>query len=218
MSTLLGLIAFASFVCAVIGLFKPSLLSRFSKRPMTRKRSLSIFGSVFFVALILSAATSPTNPATDSQVVADDVTKTESITYVTEEGSPEREIEKIIVDLLGDTSNEDVSRIRNIDALGDVTLIEYNADANLTSGMTRRSIWSDVIDIIKKLSADPAAESITVNAYIKLVDQYGNEDQGKVMTVNLSKETWSKINWDNFNTENLPNVADFYYIHPAINN
>ncbi len=216
MSTLFGLIAFVSFVCALIGLAKPNVFNRLSKKPMTRLRSLGMFGGIFFLSFILAAAASPSQPASDSQNDTV-VVQTNTISYVTEENSPEREIEKVVIDLLGEKSNEDASHVRNVETFEDVTLIEYNADGNLTSGMTRRGIWLDVIKIVKKISTDPAIESITVNAYIKLVDQYGNEAPGKVMTVNLTKDTWSKINWDNFITDNLPEVADLYWVHPAIN-
>lgn len=215
MSTLFGLIAFAAFVCACLGLAKPSLFNKLSKKPMSRLRALGIFGGTFFVSLILAAASSPTQPTTNNQGDVPTV-QADTVQYVSEDGSPELEIEKAVVELLGEETNMDEPRIINIDALGDVTLIEYNADSNLTGGLTRFGIWSDVIEIVRKLSEDPTQESITVNAYIPLVDQYGNEAPGKVMTVNLDKATWSKINWDNFLTDNLPNVADIYYIHPAI--
>lgn len=216
MSTLFGLLAFAAFICAFLGLIKPSLFTRLSKKPMTRLRSLGVFGGIFVVSLVLAAATSSSQTTLENPEDAT-VTQADTTVYVTEENTPERDIEKTVIELLGETSNEDVPRVRNIDALGEVTLIEYNADANLTSGLTRFGIWSDVIEIVQELSTNSTAESITVNAYIKLIDQYGNEDMGRVMTVNLTKETWSKINWDNFITENLPTVADLYFVHPAIN-
>lgn len=215
MSTLFGLIAFAAFVCACVSLVKPSLFNRFSKKPMTRKRSLGIFGSVFFITLILSAATSPTQPTTDNQV-ADDAVQAENITYVSEEGTLGRDVETSVIAILSDKTSAGDQRVRNIDAYDDTVLIEYNADDNLTVGLVRFGIWSDTLEIVQKLSGNTSINSVTVNAYIPLVDQYGNEAPGKVMTVNLTKETWSKINWDNFITDNLPNVADLYYIHPAI--
>jgi len=222
MSTLFGLIAFASFVCLFIGLFKLDVFKRLSKKPMTRKRVLVIFGSVFFIAFVLSAASSPTQPTTGDQA-ADDSVPTETATYTTDEGTPEREIEKSVIALLKEKTNEGEQRVRNIDMVpsdssGETStvLIEYAADSNLTSGMTRRGIWSDTIEIVKELSTDGSIDSVTVNAYLALVDQYGNEAPGKVMMVNLTKPTWSKINWDNFITYNLQNVADLYWVHPAI--
>lgn len=217
MSAFFGLLSFVAFVCIFVGLAKPSLFNRLSKKPMTRLRAFGIFGGAFFFTFVLAAASSPAQPTTDSQDDAPQAVETETIQYISEEGSPELDIEKLVVELLGEETNMDEYRVHNIDDLGDVTLIEYNADSNLTSGLTRFGIWSDVIEIVNKLSEDPTKESITINAYIPLVDQYGNEAPGKVMTVNFNKETWSKINWDNFLTDNVPNVADLYWIHPAIN-
>ena len=217
MSTLFGLIAFGAFVCACVSLVKPSLFNRFSKKPMTRKRSLTLFSSAFVVALIISAATSPSKPGTDN-TVADNAAPAATVAYITDEGTSERAIETVVVSVLKEKTNMGEDRMRNVDDVDGTVLIEYNADSNLTNGLTRGAIWTDIIDIVKKLSTNEGIESITVNAYLPLVDQYGNEAPGKVMTVNLTRETWSKINWDNFNEDNLPKIADFYFVHPAINN
>lgn len=184
---------------------------------MTRKRSLTLFGSMFFVAFIISAVTSPSQPAT-GDTVADNAAPTATVAYVTDEGTPERDIETAVISVLKDKTNMKEDRMRNVDDVDGTVLIEYNADSNLTNGLTRGAIWTDIIDIVKKLSTDENIDSVTVNAFLPLVDQYGNEAPGKVMTVNLTRETWSKINWNNFNEDNLPNIADFYFVHPTLNN
>jgi len=220
MSTLFGLIAFAAFVCTFLGLIKPSLLSRFSKKPMTRLRSFATFGGIFFLFLILAAASSPSQPVSENQSESQNdasVMQEDAASYVTEENTQERTIEQAIIELLGEASNEDLPRVRNIDAYDGVILVEYSADENLTSNLTRFGIWMDTIEIVQKLSDNEDINSVTVNAYLNLVDAYGNTAPGKVMTVNITKETWSKINWDNFLTDNLPVVADIYWVHPAIN-
>lgn len=68
MPALFGLIAFASFVCIFVGLIKPSLFNRLSKKPMTRKRAFGIFSSAFVGSLILAAAFAPPVSPSDDQI------------------------------------------------------------------------------------------------------------------------------------------------------
>ncbi len=57
---------------------------------------------------------------------------------------------------------------------------------------------------------------ITLNPHLKLVDQYGNETIDKVMTVRITRKTWEKINWDNFITDSIPNIAETYWEHSVL--
>lgn len=77
MSTFFGLIAFAAFVCAFLGLIKPNLFTRLSKKPMTRLRSFGIFSGIFIISLIFAATTSPSQPTTENQKDTD-VTQTDT--------------------------------------------------------------------------------------------------------------------------------------------
>lgn len=79
MSALFGLIAFVAFVCIFVGLAKPSLFNRLSKKPMTRLRALGIFGGTFFVALILAAASAPPVAPNENQVATDMGVETETV-------------------------------------------------------------------------------------------------------------------------------------------
>lgn len=54
MQTIFTLLLATSFFCLVAGLIKPSGFQRFTKSPITRKKLLIIFGTLFFISLVLS--------------------------------------------------------------------------------------------------------------------------------------------------------------------
>ncbi|TES45502.1 hypothetical protein E2L07_20480 [Halalkalibacterium halodurans] len=78
-------------------------------------------------------------------------------------------------------------------------------------------MYRDTLDLLKEFDQ---LDSVDVNNVmfswqVPLVDAYGNEDLGEVMRINLSGETLSKINFDNFNYDNFPIVSDEYWEHPV---
>ena len=58
---------------------------------------------------------------------------------------------------------------------------------------------------------------VNFSSSLPLVDQYGNTTQDKVGLITFNRSEWKKINWDNFITDNIESVADYFWIHPAIN-
>ncbi len=74
----------------------------------------------------------------------------------------------------------------------------------------------DAVDIFKKLFKDSRVSSVTVSSQVPLVDKYGNDKTGTGTKYMMTSSTADKINWDNFNNENLVDVADSAYIHPAM--
>jgi len=133
--------------------------------------------------------------------------------YLTEAGTPARNIESGVLMALGHET-----KIRKIDLSEGELWIDYIAKENLTTNLTRRGIWTDTKDLVKELSLilSQDVKAITVEPYLTLVDQYGEEELSRVALITIERETWEKINWDNFLTDNMPNVADSYWLHPAL--
>ena len=109
-------------------------------------------------------------------------------------------------------------KIRKIDFNEDELWIDYIAKENLTNNFTRRGIWIDTEDLLKELAPILSQDihSITVEPYLILVDQYGKEELSKVALITINRATWEEINWENFLTDNIPNIADNYWLHPAL--
>ncbi|WP_243855034.1 hypothetical protein, partial [Halalkalibacterium halodurans] len=138
-----------------------------------------------------------------------------------ESRSPEEIIENVITDTLKEKTNYDAERIAEISVIntdeGDFLQLTLNGNDNLTAGFIKTGIYRDTLDLLKEFDQ---LDSVDVNNVmfswqVPLVDAYGNEDLGEVMRINLSGETLSKINFDNFNYDNFPIVSDEYWEHPV---
>lgn len=57
---------------------------------------------------------------------------------------------------------------------------------------------------------------VHISADGKFVDQYGKESNQNAVYLVISKETMEKINFDNFNWRNLPDIADDFWMHQSM--
>lgn len=95
-------------------------------------------------------------------------------------------------------------------------ILALNADESATNNMTKKKMWIDSIKIIEPLSELQGVENISIEWMYPFTDQYGNEEDSRIMLLHLDKDTLDKIKWDNFDKENLQNVAGEYFEHPAL--
>lgn len=74
----------------------------------------------------------------------------------------------------------------------------------------------DAGEILKKIFKDSRVASATVIIPLHGSDKYGQKKTATAMKFKLTNLTAAKINWDNFNTDNLASVADDAYIDPNL--
>ncbi len=86
---------------------------------------------------------------------------------------------------------------------------------NLNAGMTLGSARMDTIDIFKALFKDSRVNSVKITSTTGFVDKYGQTSEGTGTIYTMTRGTYQKINWDNFLDDNLDQVSDYVYIHPA---
>lgn len=129
-------------------------------------------------------------------------------------------MKKIINDKLGKKNNLKKNTINDIQyvASDKGAIIALNANENLTKNMTKKGMWMASKDILQPLSKVEGLDIIIIHWYFPLIDTYGNEKDGIVMSFEINKETLNKINWDNFLTDNIPNVVNNYFEHQAFQN
>ena len=133
----------------------------------------------------------------------------------------EDQVSKIITDNIGDKTNMKKDRIveSKVFDLGDGTrniILTLNASENLSNKMTRQKMWMDSVEILEPLDALENIENISIEWLLPLVDQYGNQEDGRIMMFDMPREVRDKINWENFNNENIPSVSEGYFEHPAL--
>ncbi|MFS0559601.1 hypothetical protein AB1K91_02570 [Terribacillus sp. 179-K 1B1 HS] len=142
------------------------------------------------------------------------------------EPSLEETITKAINKAAGKESNMDEKRIKELkindnagtEAADDkIVIASLRADDNFSEGYIKGGIEDDSSQIFKKLFENEEVSNVVLDWYYPLVDQYGNEEESVINTIGMTRETFDKINWNNFNRDNYPNVADDYFIHPVLN-
>ncbi len=198
---------------------KTETIEKNSKNKNKRKRDKTakkiLLGIFFFLLIVFILIIG----GKDKKVETSSNSSAETnIQHTTKEDTPERKIESKIIEIMGEKTNMEEKRIREIVIENDELWISYTADENLTTAMTRRGMWTDIKKLLQELPGvlDKKISSIVFQPYLNLVDQHGNESISKVMMVTVTKESWEKINWENFLTSDIPNTSKTYWEHPAI--
>lgn len=187
---------------------KPKIFKKWGEMTKKEKITMGIVLGIFLIFFIIAFTGEEKSTPTPSQ----------TIQYVTQVGTPARTIEEKVIKILGEKTNMEERKIRGITVESDRIFIDFMADENFTTNLTRRGMWTDITDLLEKLPAqiDPKIEYLIFRAYFPLVDQYGKESIDRVMLVTVARKTWEKIEWDNFLKENLSKIADSYWEHPAL--
>lgn len=178
-----------------------------------------IFSAALVLSLVLAGCGSD---STKDEKPKEETTTTASTDKTTDKKATttplDKEVEKIITDKLGKNNNSKKKVIEKIEAIENSLNLTLNASDNFTLDMVKRGMWMDSIKILEPLSKVNNIKQINVNWQLPLVDKYGNEKDAAVMKFNIDKATLDKIKWDNFLTENFPDVVNNYDEHPALNN
>lgn len=90
------------------------------------------------------------------------------------------------------------------------------ADLRLTENMIKRGTQMEVVKIVKAVK-DSGVEynTVDVRGTYSMSDRFGNASEQPVVTLTYQKATVDQINFENFLTENVYQIADGQRIHPA---
>ena len=138
---------------------------------------------------------------------------------------PLDQIRNLLADELGE-SNREIQRITSVDWVDEWSEIQitFTANDNLFGiDSIYRGIQTDIIEILNIIQSSNTSfpyESVCVIATFPLVDTYGNETESNVVLATFSRENLDKVNWDNFLTDNLFEIAkqEESWIHPEFKN
>lgn len=106
---------------------------------------------------------------------------------------------------LGEISNIEINNDAGKDDGGKVVLVHVKQD-----NVTKKAVNFETTKALKKVFEIGNVNTITYFWEATLVDNKGNESVDTVAKVQMSKETASTINWDNFSYTKLDQVADQY--------
>ncbi|MEW6556082.1 MAG: hypothetical protein AB1349_01855 [Elusimicrobiota bacterium] len=153
--------------------------------------------------------------------------------YVTPEGSLERIIEKVAVDVMGKTVNWsgrprtviEISKTEQVsgpDNGGYLITIKYRANENLTRGLIKTGIIIDGMNLIKKLYHEPGCSQVKVYVlipYLTLVDKYGKKSEEQIGGIVLRRAVADRINLENIFQDRFEQILQSdgqLWLHPAI--
>ena len=108
-------------------------------------------------------------------------------------------------------------RIEDVTYFDGYTTLKIRAQDNLTANMIQRSMWIDAGDIFAALKDAKYDGTAAIMFMFEMTTQYGETKDAKVMTIELTSETLNKIDFDNFDVGNFPDVSDNYFQHPSFN-
>jgi len=129
--------------------------------------------------------------------------------------TPEQAVRSAIVEALGKSNREvpggssNSRQVQNVAFNDGVITVQWTINENLFSGMRTHGAKMDVIKILKAVQGSSIPyESILVEGTFPLVDKYGNASERQVVTAPYDRSTVDKINWDNFLTDHVFQIAD----------
>jgi hypothetical protein len=133
--------------------------------------------------------------------------------------------DKIIKDINGkleSKTNEGKKRLVDLivndyidPAGGKFVQITLNANNSMTSSMSRDGMLQDSQKVFQSIFANKEVNCVSLFWQLPMTDAYGKNSDDIVMKIKLDRATYSKINWDNFDFNNYPTIANFYFEHPA---
>lgn len=102
-----------------------------------------------------------------------------------------------------------------VSANGIVSIYLKGSD-NLTNNMIRDGMLIEANNILEYLQPRSDISRIALFWTLPLVDTFGNTAEDTVMKIQLEKDTLDKINFDDFDWNKYPDIADDYFEHAAL--
>jgi hypothetical protein len=119
------------------------------------------------------------------------------------------------------SSNRDVKRMATcILEQGEIQVTVAGND-NFTSDMINQSLQLDIKHVLKTIvqsNTSLSYQGVVVVVTFPLVDFNGNVTESNVVIATYKKERIQQVNFDNFLTENIYQLAnqDSLFVHPAV--
>jgi hypothetical protein len=87
----------------------------------------------------------------------------------------------------------------------------------LTAGTSRRMFLSHAKDIVPAIFEQcPQFSEVEVRIKGKFVDKRGNETVDDAGWISFTRHNADTVNWDNVRSDDLPEIADESWLHPAL--
>jgi hypothetical protein len=87
--------------------------------------------------------------------------------------------------------------------------VHWAINDNLTENLIKFGAKSDATSILKEIAMSGIDYTyVTLSGSFPLVDQFGNTNERNVVNLTFNKKTVDRINWENFISDNIYEIAD----------
>ena len=195
-----------------VGLFLMFKYKKFNK--VSRGIITGIYALIFLISIFNSFNTKSSSSTNSNTATPEMTTDLNKDTIQTEKTTKE-----LIEDAIP-TTIKNLEKINYVEMVGDSQPVVFilKMNDNLSKNFMLKGAYLNAKDIIKSVYT-VAGDKITSYQFVfnfPLVDMYGNEEDGKVLSFDMSKETVEKINWDNITTDNLIALSENVFMHPDL--
>lgn len=173
------------------------------------------------LGILTACGSDTTGSNTQKEVlkVEDEAKKQEEDKIKAEANKPENVARDVIHKYFGNTNTYDkTDSIMELTFNKDngVLFVKVYAKDNVSEKYIKWGMWDNIKSATKALKDNKEIKTISYAVVLPLQDQYGNSKNEVVMKADFGEGTRNKINWDNFNSKNTPNVAENYWEHPVV--
>jgi hypothetical protein len=237
----LGILSFLAFLYLLVSIINPKV---FLRGRLTRRKT-AIASAVCFILFIVfvasgsspskSAAPLSTQTASPAPTASPTPAPTPAPSLTTEDqaqkdaeakanaeaeaNNPTNIVKQAVHKSFHDKNSYDKS-----DSILDLTYnpdngfmnIRVFANDNLTEKMIKKGIWMDMTDVLKQLKGNENIKTVAFQIVMPLQDAYGKSSNDNVMKAEFTADTMNKIDFNNFNFDNIPKVANNYWEHPIM--
>jgi len=199
-----------------------------SKPKNNKKRNLIITGVVIGLLIIcgiigaLSGNSSDKNSTTqkieNTQVVIKETEIPTNPPEPTATLEPKDALKAEIESVLG-AGNRDIPRLTTLnfdDPEKGAIFINWAINDNLTENMIRSGAKFDATHILKALAQSGIDYTyVIMSGSFSMADKFGNTSEENEVNLTFEKSTVDKINWENFISDNIYDIADVAAVYPA---
>jgi hypothetical protein len=121
---------------------------------------------------------------------------------------------KLIESLLGNADTHPT-----FSKVGDRITVSYDLDPwSLTASSAKSSFNLHTTKLIPELFRRYAdTQAVEIIGKAEFNDKRGNSSRDEAMRITFTRKNSSGINWEKVHFEDVPQIADFYWIHPSAN-
>lgn len=128
--------------------------------------------------------------------------------------SPEERVQKYAKEVFKDNLIE-VENYTGNDSLGKIIVSSKFSENSLSGNTSVFSFLSNANKFLEKIQNEDF-ESVFFDVEADFTDAYGNTSPSNAVKMEIEKSDVDKINFENFDFNNLPNISKTFEVHPGV--